>query len=136
MTDETRRKIDKAVKISLIVVGLLLICNDVYWRWYGGSSSSAGNDVCATMESIQAEHSTARSELESGSREVEAAKEHVERAADAVGRSTEAAQANARSTDELQSLISECQGIVEAQRRLIQDIDQENGIGEQEEPQG
>ncbi len=136
MKDETRRKIDKAVKISLIVAGLLLICNDVYWRWHGGSSTSAGNDVCATMESIQAEHSTARSELESGSREVEAAKEHVERAADAVGRSTEAAQANARSTDELQSLISECQGIVEAQRGLIQDIDQENGIGEQEEPQG
>lgn len=136
MTNETKRKIDKAVKISLIVAGLLLICNDVYWRWHGGSSTSAGNDVSATMESIQAEHSTARSELESGSREVEAAKEHVERAADAVGRSTEAAQANARSTDELQSLISECQRIVEAQRGLIQDIDQENGIGEQEEPQG
>lgn len=136
MTDETRRKIDKAVKISLIVANLVLVANGVYHWWYGRSSTSAGNDVCATMESIQAEHSTARSELESGSREVEAAKEHVERAADAVGRSTEAAQANARSTDELQSLISECQGIVEAQRGLIQDIDQENGIGEQEEPQG
>lgn len=136
MTNETKRKIDKAVKISLIVAGLLLICNDVYWRWHGGSSTSAGNDVCATMESIQAEHSTARSELESGSREVEAAKEHVERAADAVGRSTEAAQANARSTDELQSLISECQGIVEAQRGLIRDVDRANGIAEEEGPQG
>lgn len=136
MTDETRRKIDKAVKISLIIANLVLVANGVYHWWNGRSSTSAGNDVCATMESIQAEHSTARSELESGSREIEAAKEHVERAADAVGRSTEAAQANARSTDELQSLISECQGIVEAQRGLIQDIDQENGIGEQEEPQG
>lgn len=136
MTDETEAKFYKAAKILLIAASLLLVGNDVYWRWHGGSSTSAGNDVCATMESIQAEHSTARSELESGSREVEAAKEHVERAADAVGRSTEAAQANARSTDELQSLISECQGIVEAQRGLIQDIDQENGIGEQEEPQG
>ena len=29
MKDETRRKIDRAVKISLIVAGLLLICNDV-----------------------------------------------------------------------------------------------------------
>lgn len=136
MTDETRRKIDKAVKISLIVANLVLVANGVYHWWHSRSSTSAGNDVCATMESIQAEHSAARSELESGSREVEAAKEHVERAADAVGRSTEAVQANARSTDELQSLISECQGIVEAQRGLIQDIDQENGIGEQEEPQG
>ena len=136
MTDETRRKIDKAVKISLIIAGLLLICNDVYWRWYGRSSTSAGNDVCATMESIQAEHSTARSELESGSREVEAAKEHVERAADAVGRSTEAAEANARSVDQLQEIVSECQEIVKAQRELIQEIDRANGIAEEEGPQG
>jgi F0F1-type ATP synthase membrane subunit b/b' len=136
MTNETRRKIDKAVKISLIIAGLLLICNDVYWRWHSGSSSAADNNVTSTVESIQRANESARSEIESGRREVEAAKEHVKRAADAVGRSTEAAQANARSTDELQSLISECQGIVEAQRGLIQDIDQENGIGEQEEPQG
>lgn len=136
MTDETEAKFYKAAKVLLIAASLLLVGNDIWCWWQGRSSTSAGNDVCATMESIQAEHSTARSELESGSREVEAAKEHVERAADAVGRSTEAAQTNARSTDELQSLISECQGIVEAQRGLIQDIDQENGIGEQEEPQG
>lgn len=129
MTNETRRKIDKAVKISLIVAGLLLIANDAYYRWHSRSSSTADNDVCATMESIQAEHSTARSELESGSREVEAAKEHVERAADAVGRSTEAAQANARSTDELQTLVSECKGIVENQRELIREVEIANGIG-------
>lgn len=129
MTDETRRKIDKAVKISLIIAGLLLICNDVYWRWHGGSSTSAGNDVCATMESIQAEHSTARSELESGSREVEAAKEHVERAADAIARSEDAAARSAAGIDELQSLVSECKGIVEAQRELIREVEIANGIG-------
>lgn len=136
MTDETRRKIDKAVKISLIVANLVLVANGVYHWWHSRSSTPADNDVARTMEQLQDENESARSELESGSREVEAAKEHVERAADAVGRSTEAAQANARSTDELQSLISECQGIVEAQRGLIQDIDRANGIAEEEGPQG
>ena len=85
MSDETKEKL---TKILLIFGSLLIIGNGIYCWWQGRSSTSAGNDVCATMESIQAEHSTARSELESGSREVEAAKEHVERAADAVGRST------------------------------------------------
>ena len=53
MKDETRRKIDKAVKISLIVAGLLLICYDVYWRWHGGSGTQANNAVNRTVESIQ-----------------------------------------------------------------------------------
>ena len=136
MTDETKRKIDKTVKISLIVANLVLVANGVYHWWHGRSSSAADNNVTCTVESIQRANESARSEIESGRREIEAAEGHIERAADAVGRSTEAAQANARSTDELQSLISECQGIVEAQRGLIQDLDQENGIGEQEEPQG
>lgn len=136
MIDETEAKFYKAAKILLIAVSLLLVCNGIWCWWQGRSSTTADNNVTRTMEQLQKANESARSELESGSREVEAAKEHVERAADAVGRSTEAAQANARSTDELQSLISECQGIVEAQRGLIQDIDQENGIGEQEEPQG
>lgn len=132
MTNETRRKIDKAVKISLIIAGLLLICNDVYWRWHSRSSSTADNNVNRTVESIQRANESARSEIESARRETEAAEGHVERAADAVGRSTEAAQANARSTDELQTLVSECKGIVEAQRRIVQDVDRANGIGAQE----
>ena len=136
MTDETKRKIDKAVKISLIIAGLLLICNDVYWRWHGRSSSAADNNVTCTAESIQRANESARSEIESGRREIEAAEGHIERAADAVGRSEEAARINAAGVDELQTLVSECRGIVENQRELIQDIDQENGIGEQEEPQG
>ena len=53
MKDETKRKIDKAVKIGLIVAGIFLICNDLYWRWYGGSSADTDNNVNRTVESIQ-----------------------------------------------------------------------------------
>lgn len=132
MEDETRRKIDKAVKISLIVAGLLLICNDVYWRWHGGSGTPADNDVNRTVESIQRANKSARSKVESGRREIEAAEEHVSSSVDAIKRSEEAAHSNARSADELQTLVSECKGIVEAQRRIIQDVDRANGIGAQE----
>lgn len=128
MKDETRRKIDKAVKISLIVAGLLLICNDVYWRWHGESGTPADNDVNRTVESIQRANESARSKVESGRREIEAAEEHVNRTADAIKRSEEAAHSNARSADELQTLISECKGIVEAQRGIIRDVDRANGI--------
>ena len=126
MTDETRRKINKAVKISLIIANLVLVANGVYHWWHGGSSSTADNNVTRTMEQLQRANESARSELESGSREVEAAKEHVERAADAVGRSEEAARINAAGVDELQTLVSECKGIVEAQQRLIRNIDESN----------
>ena len=128
MKDETRRKIDKAVKISLIIAGLLLICNDIYWRWHGGSGTQADNNVNRTMESIQRANKSAGSEVESGRREVETAEEHVNRTADAIKRSEETAHSNARSTDELQTLISECKGIVEAQRGIIRDVDRANGI--------
>lgn len=128
MKDETRRKIDKAVKISLIVAGLLLICNDVYWRWHGGSGTQADNNVNRTVESIQRANKIAGSEVESGRREIEAAEEHVDRTVDAVERSEETAQSNARSADELQALISECRGIIESQRSIIQEVDRANGI--------
>lgn len=128
MKDETRRKIDKAVKISLIVAGLLLICNDVYWRWHGGSGTQADNNVNCTVESIQKSNESAASEVESAGREVEAAEEHVNRTADAIKRSEEAARFNARSADELQTLISECRGIIESQRSIIQEVDRANGI--------
>lgn len=129
MKDETRRKIDKAVKISLIVAGLLLICNDVYWRWHGGSGPPTDNDVNRTVESIQRANESARSEIESGRREIETAEEHVNRTADAIKRSEEAAYSNARSADELQTLVSECRGIVKNQRELIREIEAANGIG-------
>lgn len=136
MKDETKRKIDKAVKISLIVAGLLLICNDVYWRWDSGSSSPAGNNVNRTMESIQRANESARSEVEFGRREIETAEEHVNRTADAIKRSEETAHSNARSTDELQTLISECKGIVEAQRGIIREVEAANGIGTPEGKEG
>ena len=135
MKDETRHKIDKAVKISLIVAGLLLICNDIYWRWDSRSSTDTNNNVNRTMESIQRANKSAGSEVESGRREIEAAEEHVNRTADAIKRSEETAHSNARSTDELQTLIIECKGIVEAQRGIIRDVDRANGIGPKENEQ-
>lgn len=128
MKDETRRKIDKAVKISLIVAGLLLICNDIYWRWDSRSGTQADNNVNRTMESIQRANKSAGSEVESGRREIETAEEHVNRTADAIKRSEEAAHSNARSADELQALISECRGIIESQRSIIRNVDRANGI--------
>lgn len=128
MKDETKRKIDKAVKISLIVAGLFLICNDLYWRWNSRSSTDTDNNVNRTVESIQRANKTVGSEVESGRREIEAAEEHVDRTVGAVKRSEETAQSNARSADELQTLISECRGIIESQRSIIQEVDRANGI--------
>lgn len=135
MKDETRRKIDKAVKISLIVAGLLLICNDIYWRWDSRSGTQANNAVNRTVESIQKSNKSTGSEIESGRRKIETAEEHVNRTADAIKRSEEAAHSNARSADELQTIISECKGIVEAQRGIIRDVDRANGIGPEADEQ-
>ena len=136
MKDETKRKIDKAVKISLIVAGLFLICNDLYWRWNSRSSTDTDNNVNRTVESIQRANKTVGSEVESGRREIEAAEEHVDRTADAIKRSEEAARSNARSADELQAIISECKGIVENQRELIREVEAANGIGAPEGKEG
>lgn len=129
MTDETKRKISKAVKISLIIAGLLLICNDAYYRWHSRSSSTADNNVNRTVESIQRTNESARSEVESARREVEAAEGHIERAADAIGRSEDAAARSAAGIDNIQSLVGECKGIVEKQRELIREVETANGIG-------
>ncbi|WP_418309312.1 hypothetical protein [Phascolarctobacterium succinatutens] len=136
MKDETRRKIDKAVKISLIVAGVILICNDAYWRWHSRSGTPTDNDVNRTVESIQKSNESAGSEIESGRREIEAAEGHVNRTVDAIKRSEEAAHSNARSADELQALISECKGIVENQRELIREVEAANGIGAPEGKEG
>lgn len=135
MKDETRRKIDKAVKIGLIVAGLFLICNDLYWRWNSRSSADTDNNVNRTVESIQKSNKSAGSEIESSRREIETAEKHVNRTADAIKRSEETARSNARSTDELQALISECKGIVEVQRELIREVEAANGIGPEEDEQ-
>ena len=127
MTDETKRKIDKAVKISLIVAGILLICNDVYWCWHSRSSrADIYQDTVRTVERIQAEHKSATSEIESAGISINNAEGHIERAADAISRSEEAAARSAAGIDDIQSLVSECKGIVEAQQRLIRNIDESN----------
>lgn len=129
MTDETRRKIDKAVKISLVIAGILLICNDVYHRYSGSSRADVHQDTTRAVERIQAEHQSAASEIKSAGISINDAEGHVERAADAVGRSEEAARINAAGVDELQKLISECQTIVRRQQDIIQDVDRANGTG-------
>lgn len=136
MKDETRRKIDKAVKISLIVANLVLVADGVYHWWNGRSSSTADNNVNRTVEQLKARNESARSEIESSRREIETAEKHVNRTADAIKRSEETARSNARSTDEIQALISECKGIVEAQRELIREVEAANGIGTPEGKEG
>lgn len=126
MTDETKRKISKAVKISLIVANLVLVANGVYHWWHGRSSSTADNNVTRTVESIQRANESATSEIESAGISINNAEGHVERAADAISRSEEAATRSAAGIDDIQSLVSECKGIVEAQQRLIRNIDESN----------
>lgn len=132
MTDETRRKISKAVKISLIIVGILLICNDVYHRYGGSSRADVHQDTTRAVERIQAEHQSAASKIKSAGISINDAEGHVERAADAISRSEDAAARSAAGIDNIQSLVSECKGIVEAQRRIIQDVERANGIRAQE----
>lgn len=132
MTNETRRKIDKAVKISLIVVGLLLICNDVYWRWYGRSSTTADNNVTRTVEQLKARNESARSKIADSERYVSDAEKYVERADATISRSEVTAKRNEESTEQLQKLTSECQTIVRRQQGIIQDVDRANGVTTQE----
>lgn len=132
MKDETRRKIDKAVKISLIIAGLLLICNDVYWRWHGGSGTQADNAVNRTMEQLKARNESARSKIADSERYVSDAEKHVERVDATIIRSEITAKRNEESAEQLQKLISECQTIVRRQQGIIQDVDRTNGVGAQE----
>lgn len=132
MTDETRRKIDKAVKISLIIAGLLLIANDAYYRWYGRSSSTADNNVTSTVEQLKARNESARSEIADSERYVSDAEKYVERADATISRSEVTAKRNEEGTEQLQKLISECQTIVRRQQGIIQDVDRTNRNGAQE----
>ena len=133
MTDETKRKIDNAVKISLIIAGLLLICNDVYWRWYGRSSrADVHQDTVRTVESIQRANESARSEVANSERYVSDAEKYVERADATISRSEGTAKRNEEGTEQLQKLISECQTIVRRQQGIIQDVERANGIRAQE----
>ncbi len=130
MTDETKRKIDKAVKISLIIATLFLIANDAYW--HSRSSADADNNVNRTMEQLKARNESARSEITNSERHVSDAEKHLERANTAISRSESTSERNEESTEQLQKLISECQTIVERQQGIIQDVDRANEIGTQE----
>lgn len=132
MTDETKRKIDKTVKISLIVAGILLIANDAYYRWHGRSSSTTGNNTTRTVEQLKARNESARSEIADSERYVSDAEKYIERADAAISRSEGTAKRNEESTEQLQKLISECQTIVRRQQGIIQDVDRTNGVGAQE----
>ncbi len=132
MTDETRRKIDKAVKISLIVANLVLVANGLYHWWHGRSSSAADNNVTCTVEQFKARNESARSEIADSERYVSDAEKHVERADATISRSEITAKRNEESTEQLQKLISECQTIVRRQQSIIQDVDRANGVGTQE----
>lgn len=132
MTDETRRKIDKAVKISLIIVNLVLVANGVYHWWHGRSSSTADNNVNRTMEQLKARNESARSEIADSERYVSDAEKHVERADATISRSEVTAKRNEENTEQLQKLISECQTIVRRQQGIIQDVDRANGVRTQE----
>lgn len=132
MTDETRRKIDKAVKISLIVVNLVLVANGVYHWWNGRSSSTADNNVNRTVEQLKARNESARSEIADSERYVSDAEKHVERADATISRSEVTAKRNEEGTEQLQKLISECQTIVRRQQGIIQDVERANGVRTQE----
>lgn len=132
MTDETKRKIDKAIKISLIVANLVLVANGVYhWR-NGRSSSTADNNVNRTVEQLKARNESARSEIADSERYVSDAEKHVERADATISRSEVTAKRNDEGTEQLQKLISECQTIVRRQQGIIQDVDRANGVTAQE----
>ena len=99
-----------------------------------GSSAQHNTDTTRTMEQLERENQSARSEIENSERHIERAETSVNRAIDAVGRSEAAAIENARSVDQLQTLVAECQGIIEAEQRIIREVDKSNGAGEEKDP--
>lgn len=132
MTDETKRRIDKAVKISMVIANLVLVANGVWHWWHSRSSSTADNNVNRTVEQLKARNESARSEIADSERYVSDAEKHVERADATISRSEVTAKRNKEGTEQLQKLISECQTIVRRQQGIIQDVDRANGVGAQE----
>ena len=98
-----------------------------------GSSAQHNTDTARTMEQLERENQSARSEVENSERHIERTEASVNRAIDAVGRSEAAAIENARSVDQLQTLVAECQGIIEAEQRIIREVDKSNGAGEEKD---
>ena len=94
-----------------------------------GSSAQHNTDTTRTMEQLERENQSARSEIESGERYIGNAEANINRTIDAVGRSETAAIENSRSVDRLQTLIGECQGIIKEEQRIIREVDESNGAG-------
>lgn len=94
-----------------------------------GSSAQHNTDSARTMEQLERENQSARSEIESGERYIGNAEANLNRTIDAVGRSEAAAIENARSVDQLQTLIGECQGIIKEEQQIIREVDKSNGAG-------
>ena len=92
-----------------------------------GSSAQHNTDTTRTMEQLERENQSARSEIESGERYIGNAEANINRTIDAVGRSETAAIENARSVEQLQTLIGECQGIIKEEQRIIREVDESNG---------
>ena len=98
-----------------------------------GNSAQHNTDTARTMEQLERENQSARSEVENSERHIDHAEANINRAIDAVGRSETAAIENARSVDQLQTLVAECQGIIEAEQRIIREVDKSNGAGEEKD---
>lgn len=80
MKDETRRKIDKAVKISLIVAGVILICNDIYWRWHGAGTGTDNNSPAQQVTRAAELNQQAGAAVKSAAGAVGRAEQHADRA--------------------------------------------------------
>lgn len=115
MRDETRRKIDKAVKISLIIAGILLIANDIYWRLHGASTrTGADNNSPAQQVDRIAEYTEqSRRENQSAGEAIKRADAGAERAEAGIKKSSdilaEIRQDNRRAKCILDELISNAQ---------------------------
>lgn len=94
-----------------------------------GSTAKNDNDSIRTVDQLKGENQSARSEIESGQRHIDHAEADLGKATDAVIRSEEAAIESARGTDQLQTLIGECQGIIKEEQRIIREVDESNGAG-------
>lgn len=80
MKDETRRKIDKAVKISLIIAGILLIANDIYWRLHSAGAGADNNSPAQQVNRAAEFNQQAGAAVKSAAGAVGRAEQHVDRA--------------------------------------------------------
>ena len=94
-----------------------------------GCGSSHNTDTIRTVEQLKGENQSARSEVESGQRHLDYAEVDLGKATDAVIRSGEAAISNARSIDQLQTLIGECKELIAEEQRIIRSVDEANRAG-------